>query len=651
MDENNLRNSYSKLVADFISCLRKSSFYPVNHPAVVAALEELHAEFTQILKIKKSLTLDDKILVEGDAVEERTTLIEQSISYFKKMNIENLTFFPGLSQNELDGLIKIILIDTREIKPGTDLKKILLDKNIKDVQINQFSYVKIEKDKEVLVEKVDKAGLDKLKSKIASLAVGKSSQEESEAIADEVFQIAIRELKEDKAVSLATRNLLKKFLAHYADMQAGLLRLKTALVESGCPVQAADTFLQKLGTDPQKPKTKKEPSRDNGEYASLSEENQELKSKIQELEAELAERAEAINKIERNVKNILDDKERMDNVVHNMSDGLVVVDPHGKILMVNPAAEALLGVSTQDIGRQLKDAVKDEHLLALVKNAPSAKDGVVEKDVELFSHNESTMRVLRASSALVEDQNGKTVGMVAILNDITKQKEVEKLKSDFVAKVSHEIRTPLIAVEKSLALILSKSTGPLSSDQDRFLSIAERNLQRLNLLINDLLDLSKLEAGKVSLSREISSVTKIIEESVSAFGNWAETKTLKIERIVSENLPQLNVDVNRIIQVINNLLSNAIKFTPENGTITVEAKLREAREIEISVKDTGIGIPEEALPKLFTKFYQVSGNLTTDIRGTGIGLAIAKEIVELHGGKIRVESEVGKGTRFIFSLP
>jgi signal transduction histidine kinase len=170
-------------------------------------------------------------------------------------------------------------------------------------------------------------------------------------------------------------------------------------------------------------------------------------------------------------------------------------------------------------------------------------------------------------------------------------------------------------------------------------------------LINDLLDLSKLEAGKVSLFRESSSISKIIEDSVIVFNSWAESKALKIEKVIADNLPQVNLDPNRITQVVSNLLSNAVKFTPANGIITVEVGLKGADEIEVSVKDTGIGIPEDEIPKLFTKFYQVSGNLKTDIRGTGIGLAIAKEIVELHGGKIWVESVVNKGTKFIFTLP
>jgi signal transduction histidine kinase len=239
-----------------------------------------------------------------------------------------------------------------------------------------------------------------------------------------------------------------------------------------------------------------------------------------------------------------------------------------------------------------------------------------------------------------------------MLNYITKQRELEKLKQDFLANVSHELRTPLVAMEKSISLILSKAAGEVSSDQEQFLTITERNLKRLSLLINDLLDLSKLEAGKMQLKREIMPIEKVINEAVEGFTTWANTKSVNLEKKVSSGLPEVNCDPNRLIQVLNNLIGNAIKFTPHNGKITVEAGLKQSgQEIEISVQDTGIGITPENLSKIFDKFYQVGERNPTDISGTGIGLAIAKEIIQLHGGKIWAESEHGQGAKFSFTLP
>ena len=228
---------------------------------------------------------------------------------------------------------------------------------------------------------------------------------------------------------------------------------------------------------------------------------------------------------------------------------------------------------------------------------------------------------------------------------------MDKAKEEFFANVTHELRTPLVATEKAISLILTKAPGALTDDQENFLTIADRNLKRLTVLINDLLDLSKFEAGKMKLTLKLSSIGTAITESVNVLKVWAQTKSINLEQNIQQDLPKINIDVGRIIQILNNLVSNAIKFTPENGTVTVEARMNENKEIEVSVKDTGPGMSGEELSRVFDKFYQVRGVLTGDVRGTGIGLAVAKEIVELHGGKIRVESELEKGTKFIFTLP
>jgi len=182
--------------------------------------------------------------------------------------------------------------------------------------------------------------------------------------------------------------------------------------------------------------------------------------------------------------------------------------------------------------------------------------------------------------------------------------------------------------------------------------MADRNVKRLSLLIDDLLDLSKLEAGKMAIKRQPSSVGKIINESVETMNNWAKTKSINIQTNIQEGMPDVSVDPDRLIQVFNNLIGNAIKFTSNNGNITVEASInKENTEVQASVADTGVGIAGENLEKVFDKFYQVGERIPVDIGGTGLGLSITKEIVELHGGKIWVESRQGEGAKFIFVLP
>ncbi len=385
--------------------------------------------------------------------------------------------------------------------------------------------------------------------------------------------------------------------------------------------------------------------------------NKEFEKRIQVSHQELSKKYETMLQekdqgevmVWQKYKKILNDQKKTEAVLHSIAEGLVVVDGGGKVIMMNPAAERLLGVSTKDkIGRPIAENSKEEQLISLVRPRPDQEG----QEIEFVSQRDETKKVLRASSAVIEDENGQPVGMVSVLSDITKQKEVDQLKSNFVANVSHELRTPLIAIEKAISLILSKDAGSISEAQEQFLAIAHRNIKRLGLLINDLLDLSKIEAGKMEFKYELFSIEKVINECMAGLNTWAKTKSIQLEKKIHEGIPDVSMDPNRILQVLNNLVGNAIKFTPSNGLITIEAKFQNEREaLEVGVTDTGIGIPKEALSKMFDKFYQTGERAPTDISGTGIGLSISKEIVELHNGRIWVESEKGCGAKFTFTLP
>ena len=314
---------------------------------------------------------------------------------------------------------------------------------------------------------------------------------------------------------------------------------------------------------------------------------------------------------------------------------------------MNPAAEKLLGVNKEDkIGKPITDDLKDEQLVSLAKSTESG-----DKEIVVNSKNVDTKKILKSSGAVIEDENGNTVGMVTVLSDVTKQRELEQMKSDFLSGVSHELRTPIVAMGKSLDVMFDSSAGPLTTSQKQFLDIAKRNMKRLDFLINDLLDLSKLEAKKMQAKFEPNSIEKAVEETCQTLDIWAKTKEIKLERNIPADLPDVMFDRQRIIQVLNNLIGNAIKFTPHNGKITVEAKKLGEKGVEVSVIDTGIGIAKEDIPKLFNKFQQIGEKNPADVSGTGLGLAIAKEIVKLHNGDIWVESEKDKGSKFIFTLP
>lgn len=359
------------------------------------------------------------------------------------------------------------------------------------------------------------------------------------------------------------------------------------------------------------------------------------------------EKEQAVLDLNKKYQQTTEEKKQTESIVRSMAEGLVLVNDKGEVILMNPAAEKLLGVKKEDkMGKPIMDDLKDEQLVALAKSSESG-----DKEIVLNSKNVDTKKILKSSGAVIEDENGNTVGMVTVLSDVTKQRELEQMKSDFLSGVSHELRTPIVAMGKSLDVMFDSSAGPLTPNQKQFLDIAKRNMKRLDFLINDLLDLSKLEAKKMQVKFEPSSIGKAIEETCQTLDTWAKTKEITLERNVSAGLPNIMFDKQRIIQVLNNLIGNAIKFTPHNGKITVETKQLGEKGVEVSVSDTGIGIAKEDIPKLFNKFQQIGEKNPADVSGTGLGLAIAKEIVKLHNGDIWVESEKDKGSKFIFTIP
>jgi PAS domain S-box-containing protein len=248
------------------------------------------------------------------------------------------------------------------------------------------------------------------------------------------------------------------------------------------------------------------------------------------------------------------------------------------------------------------------------------------------------------------DENGNLMGGVHIMSDITKEKEIDKMKSELISNVSHELRTPLSTIQEGIALVFDGALGPIQEGQKDMLARVKTNIDRLARLINDLLDMSKLEAGRLELHKSSVNISAITEEVLSSFGNQVKNKKIQIKNLIKKDIAHLYLDPDRISQVLTNLIANSIKFTPANGCITLEVQ-DEEREVKISVSDTGIGIARENIAGLFDRFSQFDRVYGPGERGTGLGLPISKEIVEMHGGSIWVESEAGKGSTFTFSLP
>ncbi|OGX35712.1 MAG: hypothetical protein A3C36_03155 [Omnitrophica WOR_2 bacterium RIFCSPHIGHO2_02_FULL_52_10] len=372
---------------------------------------------------------------------------------------------------------------------------------------------------------------------------------------------------------------------------------------------------------------------------------QELAEKYGKL---VDEKSKLAAEAQKKFKKTLAEKKTTEAIVRSVAAGVVVVNNKGEVLLMNPAAEKLLNTTKdQKIGHPLTEGTTDQQLISMAKS--TSLDG--ETDIEIDG-KEDTKKILRSSSAVIEDENGQTVGMVTILNDVTKQKELDDMKNQFLSNVTHELRNPIGAIKQSIAVILEQTAGPLTEPQQKFLNNARRNLERLSKLIDDILDLSKLEAKKMEIHLQPSRMPDIVHEVCETLDTWIKNKELALAKDIQADLPVINVDPDRIIQILMNIISNAIKFTPKNGTITIGAKMSDKRDFMVMrVQDTGIGIPKNDLPRIFGKFQQAKNRAAGDKSGTGLGLAIAHELVALHGGEIKVESEEGQGTTFTFTLP
>src|SRR4030043_450028 len=268
--------------------------------------------------------------------------------------------------------------------------------------------------------------------------------------------------------------------------------------------------------------------------------------------------------------------------------------------------------------------------------------------------------IIRLHKVLNEKQRLNDLrGLIGQLEkSILQLRKIDEIKSEFVSIASHELRTPLSAIKNAVQLILKGKTGEINENQVKFLSMAERNIDRLTNILNDLLNLSRIESGKIELKFENLALKEIIELTASSLRPHAEGKSLQIEVEIPEQLPDVCGDQEKIEQILTNLIGNAIKFTTEGGKILITSELQPKDRmggfvdmVAVSVKDTGIGIPSGHLDAIFEKFHQVEGSLQRSVSGTGLGRAITKGLVEAHQGKIRVESEVGKGSTFKFTSP
>ncbi|MFN0117473.1 MAG: ATP-binding protein [Elusimicrobiota bacterium] len=354
---------------------------------------------------------------------------------------------------------------------------------------------------------------------------------------------------------------------------------------------------------------------------------------------------------------ITNERERTEGVLTNMADGVVVVDEAGRVLMMNPVAEQIYGVKLGDsLGKPLWEGVRGEQMVALAKDLTLPTEQPITKEVSILG-DEDVKKTLRASQATVQDVNGRVVGMVSVVSDVTKQKELNRLQTEFMANVTHDLRSPIHAIKLSVAAILEGAAGPTTPEANKMLTVANKNIERLSRLINDLLDFSKIESGRMEINQQEVEIEPLLQEAASSMESWSKSRGVFISVEKSGTALPTFSDSDRILQVVNNLISNAIKFTPAGGNIKLRAINTQENGknfVMVQVEDSGKGISEEDQKRIFERFVQLKQNEKHDIRGTGLGLSICRAYIDLHGGKLSVQSPVpggSCGTVFSFTLP
>lgn len=351
---------------------------------------------------------------------------------------------------------------------------------------------------------------------------------------------------------------------------------------------------------------------------------------------------------------LISERNLLMSILHSMTCAVLVVDERMRVLLSNPMMDMIFGwKSERVVGQPLNKVTDVAAVLSLFKVAAQQSNEFMSSEIELPNLGQKRKMVAMANLAKVRGTLGQSNGVLMVLNDVTQEKEMERARTEFVSVASHELRTPMAAIREAVSLVIDGVTGPINEKQNKFLDMARRNIDRLTGIVNDLLDLSKIESGNLTINREPVTAQKIVDEAFAIFEAAAREKEISLLKDVAGGLPVLQLDHDKMIQVLGNLVNNAIKFTPKDGMITIGARMGQQKEsnLEFYVQDTGIGIERKNYGKLFRKFQQIDSSLSRAVGGTGLGLAISREIVELHGGRVWMESEPGRGSIFHVVIP
>ncbi|MBL7214455.1 MAG: PAS domain-containing protein [Phycisphaerae bacterium] len=343
-------------------------------------------------------------------------------------------------------------------------------------------------------------------------------------------------------------------------------------------------------------------------------------------------------------------KSNVEEIINSIYDAVVVTDERERIILANEATEQLFGFMFEnDKPKIITEVIQERGLIDLMTKTRQSKTAHVRH--ELTFQRQGQPVSFDTVLSCVEDDAGNVIQVVAVLHDITREKEIAQMKNDFVSHVSHELKTPLASINAYAEMLVDGEAQDTETIQ-QFCGIIQGQAQRLGRLIEDILNISRIESGLIKVKKETHSLALVIRDAVEMIKSYAQEKNIQIESPASILYDQVYVDRDMISQVVINLLSNAVKYMPAGGRIKVSSELDEVEgQVKITITDTGVGIPPEDVEHVFDKFYRVQAN-NQYAKGTGLGLNLVKQIVEtVHEGNVFVTSTVGKGSTFGFVLP
>ncbi|MFA7677630.1 MAG: ATP-binding protein [Candidatus Omnitrophota bacterium] len=363
---------------------------------------------------------------------------------------------------------------------------------------------------------------------------------------------------------------------------------------------------------------------------------------------EIGDLAKAFNymseQIKAEIEEVTSNKLRLEAVFLSMFEGVMIIDSQGGISLINQTLKDLFHIE-KSVNKRPVEVIRNVEIQEIVDRALTLSAGVETREISLLIPEEKILLI--HATPVIREQ--KVDGAVLVFHDITNLRRLEKIRQDFVANVSHELRTPITSIRGYSETLLEGAIDDKNNARD-FVKIIFNDSQRLIRLVDDLLDLSRIESGKLKINLKACSIKPIVERAVAALNKQIKEKSITFQIDIPDDVPSVLADETQIVQVLLNLADNANKYNCQNGKVTISAR-EKGKFVQVNVSDTGIGIPENDLPRVFERFYRVDKGRSRELGGTGLGLSIVKHIVGSHNGEVSVQSIVGKGSIFTFTLP